>query len=207
VGHAVLELTSRSPDLVVSGVNFGPNLGIEVTISGTVGAALEAAAFGIPALAISLEMDPAYYLEGDATADYAASRTYVHKFAQLLLKHRPPRGVDVLNVNVPLDATPETFWRLTRLSRHRYFVPLPPNRANGEGRAGYKLLENPAATELDSDILTLAVARMVSVTPISLDMTAQVDFPSLNTLLLSEMAAGTDLTQISTLLKQYPMLG
>jgi 5'-nucleotidase len=205
VGHAVLELAPRTPDLVVSGVNFGPNLGIEVTISGTVGAALEAAAFGIPAVAVSLEMDPAYYLEGDTEADYAASQANVYKFARLLLANRPPRGVDVINVNIPSDATPDTFWRLTRLSRHRYFVPLPPDRARGEGRAGYKLLENPAATEIDSDILTMAVARLVSVTPLSLDMTARVNFPSLNTLLLSEMAAATDLSRLSALFEEYPM--
>ena len=48
VQHALLELVPRPPDLVVSGINYGENIGTSVTISGTVGAAFEAAAFGIP---------------------------------------------------------------------------------------------------------------------------------------------------------------
>ena len=58
VVHGVLELAPRPPALVVSGINYGTNLGTEVTISGTVGAALEGGAFGIPSLAVSLDMDP-----------------------------------------------------------------------------------------------------------------------------------------------------
>ena len=49
------------PALVVSGINYGENVGVGVTGSGTVGAALEAAGFGIPALAVSLEVDPALH--------------------------------------------------------------------------------------------------------------------------------------------------
>ncbi len=174
VDHGVVELASRRPSLVVSGINFGANLGIEVTISGTVGAALEASAFGIPALAVSLEMDADHHLTGDAKADYAASRAFVRHFAQMLLAHSLPRDVDVLNVNIPAVATPQTSWRLTRLSRHRYFLPVPPDRANGEGRPGYRLIENVGRAEPGSDIHTLMVERMVSVTPLSLDLTSRV---------------------------------
>ena len=49
------------PALVVSGINYGENLGACVTISGTVGAALEAASFGVPAIAASLETDERYH--------------------------------------------------------------------------------------------------------------------------------------------------
>ncbi len=55
--HAVLEILPQKPDLLVSGINFGENIGTSITISGTVGAALEGAALGIPSLAISLETD------------------------------------------------------------------------------------------------------------------------------------------------------
>src|SRR5512139_1054863 len=54
--HAVLEILPRRPDIVVSGINYGENVGSGVTISGTVGAALEAGALGLPALAVSLQM-------------------------------------------------------------------------------------------------------------------------------------------------------
>jgi 5'-nucleotidase len=85
VVHGVVEFAPRRPDLVVSGINYGANLGIEVTISGTVGAALEGGAFEIPAIAVSLEMDSAYHLTGDKGADYAAAKAYTQQFARHLL--------------------------------------------------------------------------------------------------------------------------
>jgi 5'-nucleotidase len=175
VDHGVVELAPRHPALVVSGINFGANLGIEVTISGTVGAALEASAFGIPALAVSLEMDAAHHLRGNADADYAASRAHIRFCASQLLAHRLPRDVDILNINIPASATPETPWRLTRLSRRRYFLPVPPDRSKGEGRPGYKLIEDLTCAEPESDIYTLMVEGMVSVTPLSLDLTSRID--------------------------------
>jgi len=174
--HGVIELAPRRPALVVSGINFGANLGIEVTISGTVGAALEGGAFGIPALALSLEMDPAYHLTGDDRVDYTASQAIVRRFARLLLAGTSFHDVDVLSVNIPSDATSHTPWRLTHLSRHRYFVPLPPDRATGRGRPGYKLIENVQQVEPGSDIWALKVDRVVSVTPLSLDLTSRLEF-------------------------------
>ncbi len=58
VQHAILEILPERPDLVVAGINYGENLGTGVTVSGTVGAALEGASLGIPSLAISLETEP-----------------------------------------------------------------------------------------------------------------------------------------------------
>jgi 5'-nucleotidase len=175
VDHAVIELAPRPPAIVVSGINYGANLGIEVTISGTVGAALEASAFGIPAMAVSLEMDPHHHLTGDAEADYAASRAVIRQFAAFLLANRLPRDVDILNINVPAVATLETAWRLTHLSRRRYFLPIPPDRANGEGRPGYRLIDEPNRAEPDSDISSVMVDGIISVTPLSLDLTSRID--------------------------------
>ena len=61
VQHGILEIMPRPPDLVVAGINYGENLTVGITISGTVGAALEGQAFGVPALAVSLEMPMEYY--------------------------------------------------------------------------------------------------------------------------------------------------
>lgn len=176
VVHGVVELAPRPPALVVSGINSGANLGIEVTISGTVGAALEASAFGIPSLAVSLEMDSAYHFTYENGADYSAAMSFTQQFARQWLTRVFPDDVDVLSVNVPSDATLHTSWRLTRLSHHRYFISLPPDRANGQGRPGYKLIEDIRQTEPDSDIRALKVDRIVSVTPLSLDLTSRVDF-------------------------------
>jgi 5'-nucleotidase len=176
VVHGVLELAPHPPSLVVSGINFGANLGTEVTISGTVGAALEAGAFGIPALAVSLEMDPHYHLTGDDGADYAAARAFTRRFAEQLLGLPMPADVDAINVNIPSDATPFTAWKYTRLSRRRYFLPIAPDRAMGKGRPGYEVNANWKEAEPDSDLRALG-ERVVSVTPLSLDLTSRVSIP------------------------------
>ena len=178
VVHAMLEFIPRPPSLVVAGINFGENISTEISISGTVGAALEAAAFGVPALAISLEMTIDEHLTGGAAKDYNAAQHFAALFARRLLDRAMPYDVSVLNVNVPDTATPETPWRLTRLSRQRYFVPLEPDRANGKGRPGYAVRANPDQAEPDSDAAAIH-ARVVSVTPLSLDMTSRVDFGAL----------------------------
>ncbi|HOT91200.1 MAG TPA: 5'/3'-nucleotidase SurE [Anaerolineae bacterium] len=176
VVHAMLELVPRQPALLISGINFGENVSTEITISGTVGAALEAAAFGVPALAVSLEMTVAEHLTGGEAKDYTAAQHFTALFARRMLDRALPYDVDVLNVNVPDNATPETPWRLARLSRQRYFLPLEPDRQNGNGRPGYTVRDDPHRVEPDSDVWALRVARVVSVTPLSLDMTSRADW-------------------------------
>jgi 5'-nucleotidase len=179
VVHGVVELAPRPPALVVSGINFGANLGIEVTISGTVGAALEGGAFSIPALAVSQEMDPAYHLTGHDGADCRAAVAFTRHFAQLLLTGTLPDDVDALSVNIPSDATPDTAWRFTCLSRCRYFVPVAPDRSQGQGRPGYRVIRDLSGAEQNSDVRAVKVDRVVSVTPLSLDLTSRVDFATL----------------------------
>jgi 5'-nucleotidase len=146
-----------------------------------VGAALEGGAFGIPSLAVSLEMDPAYHLADGETADYRAAMAFAQQFAESLLTYDFSNyDVDAISVNVPSDATPHTPWRLTRLSRCRYFISLPPDRANGKGRPGYKLIEDIPHVEPASDIWALKADRIVSVTPLSLDLTSRVGFGTLD---------------------------
>lgn len=175
VQHGVLELAPERPDLIVSGINYGLNIGTDVTVSGTVGAALEGGAFGIASLAVSLEMDPVYHLSGDDAADYAAAIAYTRLFAWYQLIDHPTHDVDALNINVPAGARPDTPWRLTRLSRQRLFLPIAPDRAHGKGRPGYQPLQNLRDIELDSDMWAVKVDGVVSVTPLSLDMTARID--------------------------------
>jgi 5'-nucleotidase len=180
VVHAMIELVSRPPDLVVAGINFGENVSTEVTISGTIGAALEAATFGVPALAVSMEMAVENHIAGDETEDYAAAKAFTARFARRMLARPLPLDVDVLSINIPSGATPATPWQLTRLSRRRYFEPIAPNRKKGEGRPGYRVMPNPEKAKVGSDIWCLHAARQVSVTPLSLDLTSQVDFGALD---------------------------
>lgn len=196
VEHGILEFAPRMPDLVVSGINFGANLSIDVTISGTVGAALEASSFDIPALAASLEMDAAYHLVGREGADYEASQAYVRRFATYLLHRGMPHPIDVLNLNIPANAKPETPWRRTHLSRYRYFTPVRPDREAGDGRPSYRVIHDPSETELESDLRAVLVDKLVSLTPLSLDLTVREITPfvfedTLTTELLSYQAVSS----------------
>jgi len=178
VVHAMIEFVPRKPDLVVSGINFGENISTEVTISGTIGAALEAAAFGVPGMAVSLEMSLENHLADSTGTDYGAGQAFTTYFANRILNAQLPPDVDVLNINIPIQATHNTPWRVTRLSRHRYFVPVEPDRKHGCGRPGYAVMGDLEQVERDSDIWALRVARTVSVTPLSMDITSRCDFGS-----------------------------
>ena len=84
--HGVLEVMPVWPNLVVSGINYGENLGTGVTISGTVGAALEAASLGIPALAASLQVPSGNYLSYSREIDFSAAQYFVTLFARRMLE-------------------------------------------------------------------------------------------------------------------------
>lgn len=183
--HALLELAPRRPDLLVSGINYGENVGADVTISGTVGAALEGAAKGLPALAVSLQTPKRMHACPSEDVDFTAAVHFTRLFASYLLEVPLPFDVDVLKVDVPSDATPDTAWRLTRVSRHTYFTPIPPRRDDlaRPARIDYESLPHPERTERDSDIYALAVDRVVSVAPLSYDLTARVNQGTLEELL------------------------
>jgi 5'-nucleotidase len=179
--HGILEIMPQKPDIVVSGINYGLNVGTGVTISGTVGAAMEAAALGFRSLAVSLETAQEFHLTYSPEVDFSAAAHFTLKFARLLLEKPQFPDVDLLKVDVPSDATPETAWELTRLAKQRYYDPVAPVRKDWSvpGTVGYR--EAPALEKepSDSDVFVLRKKRLVSVTPISLDMTSRVDFDEL----------------------------
>jgi 5'-nucleotidase len=179
--YALMECAPRAPSLCVSGINFGENLGSGITSSGTVGAALEAADNGLAALAVSLETEKAYHYHHSDQVDFSTAAHFTRFFAQQLLTRQVPEDVDVLKLDVPADATPETPWRVTRLSRQRYFQALPSGRRflSEKRRLGYRMYVDHDRLEPDSDVHALAVDRVVSVTPLSLDLTSRVGLKNL----------------------------
>ena len=185
VQHGILELSPRTPDLVVAGINYGENLTVGVTISGTVGAALEGAAAGVPALAVSLEMSEHDYMKHSETIDFSAATYFTCYFASRLLAAPSTPDVDVLKLDIPRDATPRTPWKMTRLSRQKYYVPKVPRRTYLEEpvKLGYEVVMDEKNIEPDSDVYAICVEKVVSVTPLSLDMTSRVDFSALEKLL------------------------
>lgn len=179
--HGVLEIMDTRPDLVVSGINYGENIGNSITISGTVGAALEAASLGIPAVAASLELpQDVDYLGYSREVDFSSAAYFTKYFARRLLDHCVPPDVQILKVDVPYAATPQTDWRLTRLSRTRYFMPRTERIGRWEeltrGHIGYYIEADLENLEQDSDVYTLIFDHLVSVTPLTLDMTSRINF-------------------------------
>ncbi len=176
VQHGILEIAPRKPDLVVAGINYGENVGTGVTVSGTVGAALEAAAFGLPALAVSVETAQEYHLSYSTDINFAVAGHFTRFFAELLLNLPRQPDVDLWKVEVPTSATPATPWRVTRLSRQRYYLPVKPQRQHysEEGRMGYNRDLAPGL-EPDSDVAALVNHQIVSLTPLSLDLTSRID--------------------------------
>lgn len=187
VMHGVLEIMPIKPDLVVSGINYGENLATGIIISGTVGAAMEAAVLGIPALAMSLEVEPGHFLTHSTEIDFSAAAWFTTHFARILLEKRFPGDVDLIKVDIPSDATPATPWALTRLSRQLYYIPKAPERRSWAepARMGFDVLADFSGDPPDSDAYVLRVRRQVSVTPLSLDTTSRADFATVENLLRS----------------------
>jgi len=106
--------------------------------------------------------------------DFSAAIYFTRLFAERWLHAERPPDVDVLKIDIPASATPQTPWRLARLERAQYFVPLPPlrRRLEDEGRIGY-MFNTRAIMDEQSDA-ALVRAGLVAVTPLTLDMTARV---------------------------------
>ena len=171
VALALLGILHDKPDLVVSGINQGPNLGYDLTYSGTVAAAMEAVISGLPAVAISLDS----YERPDF--DYAG------RVAALIVQWVVERGLPAgtfLNVNVPCLPPEEiTGVTITRLGR-RVYRDVLIRRQDPRGRPYYWIGGEPPGGHLDEGTDIWAVANgFVSITPIHLDMTAHDLIPKL----------------------------
>lgn len=165
---------NRKPDLLVSGINYGENLGTNIGLSATCGAAFEAAVNGIPALAVSLQTAIENHLT-HTELDWSAALHFTKYFAGKILNQTLPEDVDVVNINIPMDATPATAWTITRQSRQPYFanrIPEPAAESTiGEGKCVMGF--DKRRIETNSDIQAI-MQGLVSVTPLSVDMTSRV---------------------------------
>lgn len=175
--HAILK---SKPDLVVSGINYGENPSHDVSMSGTVGAALEAAAHGVPAMAVSLELQDEDWFGYSRNVDFKVAAGFARRLAKWILENPLPEDVHLLNLNVPASGTAETPWKVTRLSRHRYFEPRlkeVPGQAPDIDSDIKVYADDPK--EKDSDVYALRVDKVVSITPLSLDLTSRINLGDL----------------------------
>ncbi len=160
-----IDVLFKDPDLVLSGINRGPNLGSDLIYSGTVSGALEGSLYGIPSIAVS-------------SADYAnpnfeSAIRFVEEFIERFDLSRIPRYT-ALNVNVPaLSYEKIKGWRITRQSRRRwedYFEA----RVDPFGRTYYWMMGHVIEDDPDPLADFRAVREgYVSITPISIFLTVE----------------------------------
>lgn len=171
---ALFGVAKRRPALIVSGINYGENVGSGLTASGTIGAAIEGAADGLAALAISRATLPEFNKSYSDSIDFRAAAHFARLFALLVLKAGLPAGAEVLNINVPEGASERTPWRWTRPGRSSYYRSIVRIGKRGPFLAGTEVYVNPATLRPDWDIQATAVDRVVSVSPLRFDLAAEI---------------------------------
>lgn len=182
----IFAIMKEMPDLVVSGINVGENVSTDtVTTSGTIGAALEAASYGIPAIAASIQavdQGDKFDLHHGAKHSFEVATKVLRRVAEKVLRHGLPEGVDVLNLNVPVSATEETEIAVTKLAR-KIFKTSVQERFDPRGRPYYWIDgELICCDAKGTDVQTLYQEKKISITPLSLDSTARIDLKMLEAL-------------------------
>jgi len=168
----ILEFCPRKPDLVISGINAGCNVGINVLYSGTVAAAIEGAFFGIPAIAVSqwLESPP----------DYAATASRAIALAKQLLPLSPMAGM-LWNVNFPAN---QRDWpcgvRVTSMGVRRHTETLE-RRKDPRGRTYYWTGWEPIRSQHFDPGTDLEALQQgyITITPLRFDLTDSISIAAL----------------------------
>ena len=170
---ALFEIMDEKPDIMISGINTGFNIGkSELTTSGTLGAAIEAASFGIPTIAISQEVtrDDIKFENGAIEVDFEFAKKMLNKLAKIVLKKGLPEGIDLLNVNVPADPSDDEF-EISHLS-DRMYNPVIEKRIDPRGKPYYWIDGEPYTSHLPgSDGYVLRNLHKTSITPLKIDLT------------------------------------
>lgn len=169
---AIYDIMDEKPDLVISGINTGRNTGKgELSTSGTLGAASEAASLGIPTIAVSqhIPSDDMKFEEGKIEIDFSSSQRVLRELIQKIIDNGFPEGVDILNLNVPED--PHSFKPVICPLAVRMYEPVVEKRIDPRGRPYYWIngrlyMDNPE----NSDDYIILEENLPTITPLILDM-------------------------------------
>ncbi len=168
---ALLELLDQRPDLVISGINPGANVGVNLNYSGTVAAAKEAALYGLGAIAVSVQCDDA--------PRYSVAADFVARLVTMVKKNGLPQGI-FLNINVP-GALTDLAARvcISRQGNENYDSPFD-KRKDPRNRTYYWQGGESLRPYADSDADGAVLAQnCISITPVRCDMT---DYQSMEAL-------------------------
>lgn len=172
----VNRMLPHHPDMVVSGINIGENLTIQdILASGTAAAAMEAALLGIPSIAFSMEVPPSKrFSHGQKDPRFDLPAKVAAQIALEVLQQGFPEGVNLLNVNFPWKTRPGTKVKLTSIEVRKY-RDYVIERKDPRGRPYYWVWGARLPTyEKDSDIYAVHKQGMISISPLSLDLTPSV---------------------------------
>ena len=159
---AVYAIMKRKPDILISGINHGPNMGDDVSYSGTVAAAMEGAILNIPSIAVSNVNWNAKHFESAAK--------FVRKLVKFVLKNGLPQDT-FLNVNVPDKKHAIRKFKITRLGK-RMYNDVVIEKMDPRGKNYFWIGEQTSVWEKKDDTDFAAIQKGdVSITPLHLDMT------------------------------------
>lgn len=160
---ALTNLLAKPPQMVISGINLGGNMGTCVIYSGTVSAATEAAIMGFPALAISLNT----FVE----PDFSAAASFIRKFAPMVLEKGLPEGVS-LNINVPAVPPKEIKGAIVTRQGKSRVVETFDKRVDPRNNTYYWMAGEMKIDEVDDGTDCEMVSKnYISITPIHYDLT------------------------------------
>jgi 5'-nucleotidase len=172
----IMELMAERPDIVISGINPGANIGINAHYSGTVAAAREAALYRVKAIAVSVD--------GTDTAVYDGIVDFVEKFAKRLIRADMTPGT-FLNINIPISRFQQI--KGVRITRQGYFSIIDgfEKRVDPRNRTYYWQKISGASDDMAADMDGFALKEnYISITPMTCDMT---DYRAMTELIQSGM--------------------
>jgi 5'-nucleotidase len=161
-------MKGKPPELLLSGVNRGHNLGEDVTYSGTVAGAIEGALLGIPAIALSQGYPPGHR----EAVDYSCAEVHGARVIRQILKAGLPAG-GLVNVNFPaVEAGKVKGVRATRQGQRPQWQAQVDERRDGRGNPYFWIVYGHEIGDPDADTDLKAVAEeYISVTPLKIDLT------------------------------------
>jgi len=169
VRFAELGLVGHRPDLIVSGINHGANLGDDITYSGTVAAAFEGIVLGIPAVAVSQQSSGGGMGYVSGQFDFSVAAPFTAELVRCLIKEPMPPET-LINVNCP--AGEPTGVEVTKLGKRLYNDELKLVSEDGDGRRRYEIYGwQPGYEEAEGTDLTAIAQGRIAVTPIHFDLT------------------------------------
>ncbi len=173
----IFELMEKKPTLAISGINTGENIGKgELTTSGTMGAAMEAASYGIPTIAVSLQVSRGdiKFEDGHIDIDYSFAKEILSKVAKKVVKKGLPEGVDLLNLNIPSHPKDDEI-AITQLGE-RMYNPHIEMRFDPRGKPYYWIDGTPYKGDVEgTDGYALKTLKIPTITPLSMDFTSNLN--------------------------------